>query len=87
MMRRIALWMAKNVLGCRHARMAGFRRGGENGVEVYVVGDILLSDGALLALKFAHDEDERVEGGRWTLETVDSAVFVRLWHFGKGGGN
>lgn len=76
MMRRIALWMAKHVLGCRHARMAGFRSCGENGVEVYAVGDLLLSEGALVALQFAHDKDARVPGARWTLETVETASFI-----------
>lgn len=78
MMRRLVLWMAKRVLGCHHARMVGFR-GGAEGNEVCVVGDLLLSDGALVALQAAHDPEMGVSGARWSLETVESVYFVRRW--------
>lgn len=74
-MRRIALWLAKAVLGCHHARMVGYR-GGAGDVEVCVVGDLLLSPGALAALKAAHDPEAGVSGAKWSLETVESVYFV-----------
>lgn len=74
-MQKIALWMAKNVLGCHHARVVAWRRGDE-AAEVYALGDMLLSPEAWTALVYTHNKEVRVPGGKWDMELVDSAHFL-----------